>query len=289
MSQESANKAWDIVLDAAETLSTAGIASAREEAEMLLADITGWDRSSLYIDRTKVLNPEQAERYHDGIVRRASGEPYAYIVGFKDFYKHSFKVTSDTLIPRSDSETLIEAVLAQVGQDQEHTILDLGTGSGCLLLSLLNEMPKATGVGVDVNPAALEVAAENALHIGCADRVRWQTSDWFDKLDVSDEPFSILVSNPPYIPSQHIKELDVGVRDYEPALALDGGQSGLKCYAMILEAMRGYIAPDSLIIFEVGIHQAKDVSKMMQEHGMKNIKTFKDLGQIDRVVSAIIT
>lgn len=275
------------MLQAVGRLEAAGIASAREEAELMLSDIVGCDRSSLYTDGTITLNLEQAERYNDGIRRRSLGEPYAYIMGYRDFWKHGFKVTADTLIPRGDSETLIEAVLSQVGQDQVHRILDLGTGSGCLLLSLLHEMQHATGVGVDINPAALEVAADNAKTVGCTDRVLWQKSDWFDNLDDGDAPFSILMSNPPYIPSEHIKELDMGVRDFEPTLALDGGKSGLKCYAMILEELHRFIATDSLVIFEVGIDQAEDLTKMMHERGLKNIKTFKDLGQIERVVSAI--
>lgn len=282
-------KAWDIMLGATERLESAGISSAREEAELLLTDITGWDRSSLYIDATKTLSAEQAERYNGGIKRRSSGEPYAHIVGFRDFWKHRFKVTADTLIPRGDSETLVEAALSRLGVNQAHKILDLGTGSGCLLLSLLYEMPQATGVGVDINPAALDVAAINAKTIGCSDRVKWQQSDWFEGLDKSDKLFTVLVSNPPYIPSEHITTLDAGVRDFEPVTALDGGQSGLDCYERILEGMDGYFAPDSLIIFEVGIHQAKDLTIMMHEKGLKNIKTFKDLDQIERVVSAIYT
>jgi release factor glutamine methyltransferase len=285
--QESSAKAWDIMLDAAECLMAAGIVSAREEAELLLADITGWDRSALYIDRTKILSLEQKEQYDEGIRRRTLGEPYAYIVGYRNFYKHNFKVTADTLIPRGDSEALINAVLSHVGQDQTHRILDLGTGSGCLILSLLHEMQHATGVGVDFNPAALAVAAENAVIVGCNDRVRWQQSNWFDDLDEGGEPFSILISNPPYIPSEHIDVLDVGVKSFEPRLALDGGQSGLDSYEKILKGMSKYVTIDSLIIFEVGIYQAKDLSKMLQEMGLRNIKIFKDLDQIDRVVSAI--
>ena len=282
-------KAWDIMLGATEQLESAGIASAREEAELLLTDITAWDRSSLYIDATKTLSAEQAEQYDASVKRRSTGEPYAHIVGFRDFWKHRFKVTADTLIPRGDSETLIEAVLSRLGLGQAHKILDLGTGSGCLLLSLLHEMPQATGVGIDINPAALDVAAINAKAIGCSDRVKWQQSDWYEGLDKSNIPFTVLVSNPPYIPSEHITTLDAGVKDFEPVAALDGGQNGLDCYARILEGMDGYFAPDSLIIFEVGIHQAKDLTKMMRERGLKNIKIFKDLDQIERVVSAIYT
>ncbi len=277
------------MLGATERLEAAGIASAREEAELLLTDITGWDRSSLYIDATKTLSVEQAEQYDDNVKRRSSGEPYAHIVGFRDFWKHRFKVTVDTLIPRGDSETLVEAALSRLGLNQAHKILDLGTGSGCLLLSLLHEMPQATGVGVDINPDALTVAAMNAKTIGCSDRVKWQHSDWFKGLDKSDTPFTVLLSNPPYIPSEDITVLDAGVKDFEPVIALDGGQSGLDCYERILEGMDGYLAPDSLIIFEVGIHQAKDLTKMMQEKGLKNIKIFKDLDQIERVVSAMYT
>ena len=280
-------KAWDIMLGATERLESAGIASAREEAELLLTDITGWDRSSLYIDTTKKLSAKQAERYNVGIERRASGEPYAHIVGFRDFWKHRFKVTADTLIPRGDSETLIEAVLSRLAQNQAHRILDLGTGSGCLLLSLLHEMPQATGVGVDINPDALEVAAINAKTVGCIGRVKWQHSDWFEDLDKSDTPFTVLVSNPPYIPSEDITVLDAGVKDFEPVIALDGGQSGLDCYERILEGVDGYLAPDSLIVFEVGIDQAKDLTIMLRERGLKNIKIFKDLDQIERVITAI--
>ena len=272
------------MLNAAKTLDDSGIPSAREEAELLLADLTGWDRSSLYIDRTKSLTPEQSERYNDWVARRSTGEPYAHIVGFRDFYKHRFSVSADTLIPRGDSETMVEAVLCHVGQDQSHRILDLGTGSGCLLLSLLHEMPNAKGIGVDINPEALKVAANNATSVGCSDRVSWQQSDWFENIKSEDGLFTILLSNPPYIPSEDILSLDSGVKDFEPRLALDGGAGGLDCYAIILANMEPYLQRDSLIAFEVGIHQANDIVDMMKSAGLVNCKTFKDLGQIDRVV-----
>ena len=275
------------MLEAAEQLDAAAIASAREEAELLLTVLTGWDRSSLYIDQTKGLSEKQADRYRQWVKRRATGEPHAHIVGYRDFWKHSFKVTADTLIPRGDSETLIEAVLAQVGQSQALKILDLGTGSGCLLLSLLGEMENATGLGVDINPSAIAVARENAETVGCADRVDFQQSDWFDAVDAKTTPFNVVLSNPPYIPSADIATLDAGVKDFEPTLALDGGESGLECYEKILTNMGPYIASDSLIVFEVGIHQAQDLCKMLKGKGLKNIRIFKDLGQIERVVSAV--
>lgn len=215
------------------------------------------------------------------IARRLTREPIAQILGFKHFWKDDFAVTRDVLTPRADSETIIEQVLKYAGEVQH--ILDLGTGSGCLLLSLLGEYPAARGVGVDASPAALNVARRNAHHTLRAARADFLGGAWCEPLETSAR-FDVVVSNPPYIPTREITRLMSDVRDHEPHMALDGGTDGLDCYRSILAQVPPHMHDGALLVFEVGMGQAQDVASHAVAKGFELIAIAKDLSGIDRVV-----
>lgn len=232
-------------------------------------------------DSNRELEQEKIDALEVLIARRLTREPIAQIVGFKHFWKDDFAVTRDVLTPRADSEILIEAVLRH--RLQAGHILDLGTGSGCLLLSLLGEYPNARGVGVDLSPAALNVARRNAHNTLRAARCDFIGGRWCDTLETSAK-FDIIVSNPPYIPTRDIARLMGDVRDHEPKLALDGGMDGLDCYRTILASVGAHMNDGALLAFEVGQGQAQDVAMHAQAHGFALLEIANDYQGIDRVV-----
>lgn len=275
----------DIVQAAATLLAASGHATAKLDTEYLLAHVLGCERMALYSREAGLTTKEQ--RTFDGLIsRRATGEPVAYITGTQAFWTLDLKVNEHTLIPRPDTETLVETVLHRAGATKKHKILDLGTGSGCILLSLLSEWSSAGGVGADISVGALAVAAENAQHCGVADRVAFTESHWFDALEKPAGGFSVIVSNPPYIPAADIDSLMVDVRAYEPLSALNGGEDGLNPYRIICEKAGAYLGAAGLLAVEIGIYQAADVGALMQKNGFIDIEITKDLAGIERVVSA---
>lgn len=217
------------------------------------------------------------------IERRLKAEPVAQIIGEKHFWRDVFKVSADVLTPRADSETIIEVLLRQ---QPDHTaalrILDLGTGSGCLLLSALREYPNATGVGVDQSPAALAIATHNAAALQLHTRAVLLRGNWCSNLSSS---FDVVISNPPYIPTADIASLDADVRVHEPMAALDGGADGLDCYRTLVQQLAGHTKPGSLVLFEVGMGQAEDVAVLGQAAGWKLLEIAADLAGIARVVA----
>lgn len=233
-------------------------------------------------DSNRELEQEKIDALELLVARRLTREPIAQIVGYKHFWKDDFAVTRDVLTPRADSEILIETVLRH-RQGAQH-ILDLGTGSGCLLLSLLGEYPEAKGMGVDVSAAALNVARRNAHHTLRATRCDFISGRWCDTLETSAR-FDIVVSNPPYIPTRDIARLMGDVRDHEPKLALDGGMDGLDAYRTILATVTPHLMEGALLVFEVGQGQAQDVAMHAQAHGFTLLEIANDLQGIDRVVA----
>lgn len=235
-------------------------------------------------DANQAITDEKIHALEMLIARRLTREPIAQIMGYKHFWNDDFAVTRDTLTPRADSETMIEAVLRHApDKDAALQLLDLGTGTGCLLLSLLGEYPHATGVGVDRSPAALNVARRNAHNTLRATRCDFIAGSWCETLETSRQ-FDIVLSNPPYIPSREIITLMRDVRDHEPALALDGGMDGLDAYRVILASVGAHMKPHALLVFEVGQGQAQDVAMHGQAHGFTLVEIARDLNGIDRVV-----
>ncbi len=223
--------------------------SPRLDARVLAKFVFGLDDAALIARATDPPDGAAKEEYVDVILRRAAGEPIAYITGEKEFWGLPFRVTRDVLIPRADSECLIETACARVDRSAPLRILDLGTGSGCLLCALLNELPRAWGVGVDISPGAVAVARENAAVLGLADRADFIESDWFENVNGA---YDIIIANAPYIPDGDRPGLVVDVSDFEPETALFAGNDDLNAYRRIFEGFGEHLTRSGLFILEYG-------------------------------------
>ncbi|TAJ40172.1 MAG: peptide chain release factor N(5)-glutamine methyltransferase [Reyranella sp.] len=281
---------YDALLrDAAVALTAAGIDNARFEARLLLAHAGGVPSEWLIAHGDEVAAPAVAEAVRALTARRIRREPMAYILGEREFWGLPFKVSPAVLVPRPDSETLIEAALALMpGRTEPWRILDLGVGSGCLLLTLLREFPNARGIGMDVSPAALAMAEANADALGVGSRVSlaggdWREPGWAGRLG---GPFDLLVSNPPYIETSAIEGLMPDVARFEPRLALDGGGDGLSAYRAIARGAAGLVVPGGRVLVEAGEGQAPEISALFSLAGFAVEAPWKDLGGIDRIVAA---
>jgi release factor glutamine methyltransferase len=267
---------------AAARLAAAGIDGAVREARLLLhaaADIPIATQIA-FPERTPAA--DAATRFEQLVARRARREPMAHILGQREFWSLAFKVTADTLDPRPDSETLVQAVLDQMpDRSAPLRLVDFGTGTGCLLLALLHELPNAAGLGVDVSAAALAVAAGNADALGLSPRASFRCGTWGDGLEAG---FDLVVSNPPYIPSGDIAALQPEVASFEPRLALDGGPDGLDAYRRLGPATVRLLAPGGLAAFEIGIGQVDSVRGIMAAAGLRHIATARDLAAVERCV-----
>lgn len=248
------------------------------EARLLLCYVLKCRREDLILNADQEINPAQQDAYLKLTSRRIEGEPLAKIIGLKEFWGLPFKVTSDTLDPRPDSETLIEGILEKI---KPQHILDLGTGTGCLLLSLLRENPGATGVGVDISPLALAVAQENAINLSLANRAKFVLSDW--GVHIEGE-FDLIVSNPPYISQADYEKLDRSVRDYDPVLALLAGKDGLDCYRKIAPVIHKHLAYNGFFAIEIGIGQERLIEKILSDNNLRALEFRKDLAGIVRCI-----
>jgi release factor glutamine methyltransferase len=270
-------------------LTAAGIDNARLEARLLLAHASHFTIEQLVARGTDEAPAATVEAVRALTARRVRREPMAYILGGREFWGLPFKVTPAVLVPRPDTETVIEAALSLMSErDRAWRILDLGVGSGCLLLTLLREYPKARGVGLEASSEAMAVAQENAERLGVAGRTTlragdWRQTDWADMLGM---PFDLVVSNPPYIESAAIGQLMPEVASYEPRLALDGGADGLEAYRVIAAAGPKLITPGGFLVVEAGEGQALEISRLFSAAGLRPQPPRKDLGGIERVVAA---
>ena len=271
-----------LLKDGAARLAKAGIDGAVREVRLLLQAAAGIPISTQIAFPERTIAADAAERFDALLERRARREPMAHILGRREFWSLAFKVTADTLDPRPDSETLVQAVLDHVpDRSAALRLADFGTGTGCLLLALLHELPNATGVGVDASAAVLAVAAENADALGLARRASFHRGNWDDGLDPG---FAIVLSNPPYIPSGDIAGLQPEVASFEPRLALDGGSDGLDAYRRLGPAAMRLLVPDGLAAFEIGIGQGDSVRRIVAAAGLRHIATARDLAAIERCV-----
>lgn len=275
------------VRSAAARLSAAGIVGPGRDARLLVAAALGLAQTELILRPDRQLTDPERLRLDALIARRCRHEPVSRILGEREFYGRLFEVTLDTLDPRPDSETLIEAVLEIVGQEgglsRPLRILDIGTGTGCLLATLLCELQAATGVGIDVSAGALEVARRNAAQLGLIPRAEFRLQPASAVCDT----FDIVVSNPPYIPTGDIAELDEDVRAYDPVLALDGGADGLEIYRQIA-ARLSTVVPAGWAFLELGVNQAGAVEGLMREalvQHFNRLKIWRDLGGHQRCVA----
>lgn len=263
-----------------ERLKEAQIEEAALDARFLLEEVCGTDRNYLLAHGNEPVTEEQYHCYIKHIEKRSCHVPLQHILGYQEFMGLRFKVTEDVLIPRQDTETLVEEVMRFLHDGMR--ILDMCTGSGCILLSLLKYSNDCVGTGADLSEKALLIAEENAGSLGL--NAEFIKSDLFE--NVSGR-YEIIVSNPPYIPSKLIPTLMEEVRDYDPLMALDGKEDGLYFYREIIRQAEGYLYPGGMLFFEIGCEQAADVSKYMEEAGYKEVTVCKDLSGLDRVVSGI--
>jgi len=238
-----------------------GAASSLLDARVLLKHATGFDDADLIARANDGLTPARRHAFIEFIVRRAAGEPVAYITGAKEFWSLAFKVTPDVLIPRGDSECLIEAAANRRPRSKPLSIIDLGTGSGCLLCALLSEFPVSAGIGVDRSLAAIRVARENARALGLDGRASFFAGDW---LSAVNGQFDVMIANPPYIRSGDRAALAHEVAAFEPALALDAGAHGFDSYQQIFQMAPGALKPDGLLIVESGDHQSDGLTALAQ-------------------------
>ena len=259
-------------------LAEKGIENARLEAEWLLSAALGLDRVGLYVNFEKPLLPSELAALRSMVSKRAKREPLQYILGSQEFMGLEFRVTPAVLIPRHDTETLVQEAVNRAGNAKR--ALDIGAGSGCIAVALAKLLPNAEVVAVDSSDAALDVARENSVLNGVP--VFFVSGSLFEPF--SGEMFDLIVSNPPYIPRGDLAGLQPEVRDFEPMCALDGGPDGLDFYRSIIPAATEHLNPGGWLIVEVGIGQAEAVKGMLSEAGFVDLVTARDLGGIERVV-----
>lgn len=255
-------------------------------AGAILCFCLGCDKAFLYSHDDYVLSEAERESYFDAIKRRMTGEPLQYITGSQEFMSLDFLVTPGVLIPRQDTEILVEAVIQAVKNKENTTILDIGTGSGCIAISLAHFIKNCSVTAVDISKDALEVAQKNALRCGVEDRITFIESDLLS--NISKCEFDVIVSNPPYIPAQEVETLESQVKDFEPRTALDGGKDGMDFYRRITKDAGSFLKSDGLLAFEVGFNQSRQVAEIMRE-SFKDIKIKKDLAGIERVVMGTLS
>ena len=271
--------------EATAQLRAAGIDNARLDAELLLAFAAGVTREALYAD-TIVLDDNLRDRYATAIGRRATRMPLAYIVGRREFYSLELKVSPEVLIPRPETEFVVTAALEVLASHRAATVLDLATGSGAIAIAIAANAPHARVTATDVSAAALEIATSNARRLALDAHIEFRLIDCWEVLDSGDAlgRFDVIVANPPYVRDDEITALAREVRDFEPRLALAGGPDGLDFYRRIIDGARQHLAPDGVIIVEVGERQAGDVATFFRARDFDNIALLKDFANIQRVI-----
>lgn len=253
----------------------AGIETAALDARILVEEVAG--RPAASDGSLAALPPDVVARLDAVATRREAGEPVWRILGEREFWGLPFRLSADTLEPRPDSETIVEAALAALG-DRRHkplSIFDLGTGTGCLLIAMLSECPGAHGLGIDITPGAVETARGNAALNGVEDRAVFRKGDWFEGVATR---FDLVLSNPPYIPAGEIGSLDRSVREHDPLRALDGGRDGLDAYRVLAGGLAGVLNAGGIAVLEIGAGQEADVVAIMRGAGLVHRATRHDLG-----------
>lgn len=264
------------------TLQAAGIEEAALDARLLLEAVCGTNRNDLLVHGEQPVAPEAEEKYLNWIRQRAEHIPLQQLTGEQDFMGLTFSVNEHVLIPRQDTEILVEEVLKELHDGMR--VLDMCTGSGCILLSLLHYSNDCEGLGVDLSAEALEVAGRNVLKVLTpekAEHAHFLQSDLFEKVEGK---FEIIVSNPPYIASAEVDRLMPEVRDHEPRMALDGTEDGLEFYRRIIAEAGQYLVSSGMLFFEIGYDQGQAVSELMREHGYREVQVVQDYAGLDRVV-----
>lgn len=280
----------DALNQATVRLARAGVDTPRLDAELLMTHALDRTREELFLVPARALESGETEVFEALMQRRAAREPVARILGAREFWSLDFTLNAATLVPRPDSETLVQAALDEMAgrKNAAPRILDLGTGSGCLLLALLSELPAATGVGLDCDQEAVAAARQNAHNLGLVARVEFRASDWFGALGEDGGRFDAIISNPPYIRSDAIAGLPPEVAKFEPPAALDGGADGLQAYRAIVAGAAEFLAADGVLLLELGLGQEKAVAEILEQGGFAIGEIYPDLAGIPRVIGAVL-
>ena len=273
----------EILKEAASELDNAGVPEARREAGSLLSFILGKDRTFLISHAEDETDENSFVQFREFVERRAAGEPLQYITGVQDFYGREFCVTPDVLIPRPETELLVEAALQKVG-DTAPSICDVGTGSGCIAVTLLCELVNARAVAIDKSSPALEVAKLNAQKHSVAERALFVISDCFDTLDSREYDFDLIVSNPPYVAAAALEGLQREVRDHEPLVALSPGGDGLGVIRRLIDEGPAFIKPNGHLLMEIGFDQGEAVESLVRNSAWSLQEVRPDLQGIPRIV-----
>jgi release factor glutamine methyltransferase len=261
-------------------LAEAGIERPQAEARLLLEAATGFSRATVIGFPERMTGVAEQSSFERMVARRCHREPVSRILGRREFWSLSFEVGPATLDPRPDSETLVNAVLAQIrDRSADLSIVDFGTGTGCLLLALLSELPNAKGTGVDLSPEAIDVAVRNAAALGFASRTSFVLDNWASRVTGG---FDIVISNPPYIESSAIAGLETEVERYDPHAALDGGADGLDAYRALLPQAKRLAKPDGLVALEIGQGQGPAILGLAGASGLRESGSASDLAGIER-------
>jgi release factor glutamine methyltransferase len=264
-------------------LREAGLEASDVEARALVRIALRLSPEEVILKDREAASEAEEKLLRDIVERRLNREPLAYIAGEKEFWSKPFFVSRDTLIPRPETELLVAAALALMAADRPYDVLDLGSGSGCILVSLLCERPLARGTGVEVHKGALAIARTNAERFGVANQSRWLEGEW---RAARGERFDLIVSNPPYVPTADLMSLDPDVRDFEPKLALDGGVDGLSAYRQIAALLPELLTDQGVVFLEGGAGQASSIRDIVRESGLWPAVTVRDALGHERVIAA---
>lgn len=275
-----------LIANAARVLSAAGVQDARREAISLVGHASGHDRTFLITHPEFSLTLKDLQRLSEMVERRAQGEPQQYITGHQEFYGLDFEVTRDVLIPRPETELLVETALDLLGQsDEPQLICDVGTGSGCIAIALLHERPLLRVIGLDISLNALGVAARNAERLGVGQRLSLIASNCFDAINQTGARFKMIVSNPPYVAQDELPGLQREVRDFEPLVALTPGTDGLSIIRRLLADAPLYLESGGHLLMEIGFDQHETVSQLIEREVWQLLDIHKDLQGIPRIVA----
>jgi len=261
----------------------AGIVQPRLEAEILLAHTLDVERLNLYISPDQPLSIDERLRYRTVVKSRRDGTPLQHLIGEVRFFGLRFRVNRDALIPRPETEELLDHILTLVPRDRDIACLDLGTGTGVIAVCLARYFPRASVTAIDVSERALALARENAALNGVEERIDYIESRWFDRVEGR---FDLVASNPPYVPEEELESLPSEVREHEPRVALDGGPGGLREIGALIETAPGHMNPDGLIFLEIGGGQAEDVTGRLKTRGFVDVRTEPDLAGKERYAVA---
>ena len=274
-------KYQEILNEGSKILKLNDIKSYNLDSEILLSSTLKLDRSQLLLTLDKRIKNQEKKIFFNFIERRSKNEPIAYIIGYKEFWKSKFKVNKNVLIPRPDTETIIEQVLNELDINSSKKILDIGTGSGCIIISILNERKKCFGVGIDISKNAVKLAKYNAKIQHIDNRIKFLNSD-IDNF--CGHKYDLIVSNPPYIKHHEINGLEKDIKNHEPKVALDGGIDGYNKIRLIIEKSSTLIKKTGKLFLELGINQTRETLKILNLNGFYKTKVIKDLASKNRCI-----